>query len=406
MYPDRIVVGGLASQTGPLPAFFAPVLTGAQVYIDMVNDSGGVNGRRIDFAYKLDDQSSPSVDASQARRLVDQDHVFGVVAVATPSFSGATYLASHNVPTFGLNVNPNSQWLAGPSMYGHAGSFTDFTAPVVTAAFLAEQHNVHAAAVLAYNVAQSQQGCQGVLNAFTRYNVPVVFRDTSIPAPATDLHADVTRMKNDGVDMVVSCMDLGGNVLLSNTMQQSGMQGVTNFWFDGYDEQAVQEHAAAMQGAYFLLTHVPFEVTQLYPGVYPGMDQFQAMLKRYAPGTAVSEAAFAGWTSADLFVTGLRAIGRDVTRTRLVETINRISHFTANGAISPVDWRTAHKPVNAPINCTAFVQVQNGHFVPVYGSPASVFSCFPVPPPAHPPVTQVVPLPAGVPPLPAPSGHS
>jgi ABC-type branched-subunit amino acid transport system substrate-binding protein len=108
VYPHRIVVGGLASQTGPLPADFAPVLTGAKVYLDMVDADGGVAGRRIDLAYELDDQSSPSLDASQARALVEQYKVFAVVAVATPSFAGAAYLAAHGVPTFGLNVNPNS----------------------------------------------------------------------------------------------------------------------------------------------------------------------------------------------------------------------------------------------------------------------------------------------------------
>ncbi len=403
VFPDRIVVGGLASQTGPLPAGFAPVLTGAQVYIDMVNDQGGVFGRRIDFAYKADDQSSPSVDASQARKLVDQDHVFAVVAVATPSFSGATYLASHNVPTFGLNVNPNSQWLAGPSMFGNTGSYTDFAGPQLQAAYLAEQHHVRAAAVLSYNVAQSQQGCQSVINSLKQYDVPLVFEDTSIPAPATDLHADVNRMKSKGVDMVASCMDLGGNLLLSNTMQQSGVRGVTQYWFDGYDQAAVKQNAVTMQGVYFLLQHVPFEVSQLYPGVYPGMDQFQAMLKRYAPGTPPSEAALAGWTSADLFVTGLRAVGRDVTRTRVVGAINKLSHYTANQILAPIDWRTGHQVSHGPTVCSAFVQVQGGKFVAVYGTPPSVFSCYPVPNPEHPPINLVVPLPAGVPPLPASS---
>jgi branched-chain amino acid transport system substrate-binding protein len=401
VYPDRIVVGGLASQTGPLPADFAPVLTGAQVYLDMVNDQGGVYGRRIDFSYKEDDQSSPSVDATQARKLVDQDKVFAVVAVATPSFSGATYLASHNVPTFGLNVNPNSQWLAGPSMFGNTGSYTDFAGPQLQGAFLAEQHHVKAAAVLTYNVAQSQQGCQSVINAFRRYDIPLAFEDTSIPAPATDLHADVSRMKSAGVDMVVSCMDVGGNILLSNTMQQSGMRRATQYWFDGYNVGTLQQNAAAMQGVYFLLQHVPFEVTSLYPGVYPGMDQFQAMLRRYAPGTPPSEATLAGWTSADLFVTGLRAVGRDVTRSRVVAALNRISHYTANQILAPIDWRTGHQVSHGPNVCSAFVQVQGTRFVPVYGTPPSVFSCYPVPSPEHPPINLVVPLPAGVPPIPA-----
>ena len=397
--PDEIVVGALASQTGPLPANFAPVITGAQVYLDMVNAAGGVNGRTIRLAYKLDDFSSPSTDASQARTLVDQDHVFAVVAVATPSFTGAGYLASHNVPTFGLNVNPNSQWGAGPSMFGNTGSYTNFAGVQLQAAFLAGQHHVRSASVVAYNVAQSQQGCQGVERAFARYGVPVGFDDTSVPAPAIDLHADVNRMRAAHVDMVASCMDLGGNILLAQTMQQAGISGAVQYWFDGYDPTVLRQFGPVMQGTYFLLSHVPFEVSARTPGRYPGMDEFLATLKRYAPGVAPSEAALAGWTSADLFVTGLRAIGAQVTRTRLVAAINRISAYTADGIEPPVDWRIAHRPSNGPTNCSAFVQVQGNRFVPVYGTPPSVFTCFALRPPATGPVVPVTPLPAGVPPL-------
>jgi len=394
VFANRVIVGSLASETGPLPADFAPVVTGAQAYLDMVNAEGGVDGRRIDLAYKLDDQSSPSIDASQARALVDQDHVFAVVGVATPSFTGGAFLADNDVPTFGENVN--SQWMDGPSLFGHNGSYIDFTSPQVQPAFVAEQHQAHAAAVLAYDVAQSQEGCEGVVNGFERFGVPIVYEDLAVPAPATDLHADVTRMKADGVDMIVSCMDLSGNILLAETMQQEGLSGVTQLWNDGYDESALAQYAPYMQGVYFSEPNVPFEVTKLYPGVYPGMDEFQAALRRYAPGTTPSEAALAGWTSADLFVTGLKSVGRDLTRSRLVSAINKISSFTADGILAPVDWRSAHTS-SGPINCNAFVQVRGGQFVPVYGTPPSVFSCFQTPEPTN-PIRLLSPLPAGVPP--------
>lgn len=400
VFPDRIVLGGLASITGPLPAEFAPVFDGVTAYLDMVNDHGGVNGRRLDFAHKLDDQSSPSVDAAQARSLVDQYHVFSVVGVATPSFTGATYLASHDVPTFGLNVNPNSQWGAGPSMFGSTGSYNDFTSPQLQAAFLAEQHHVHGAAIVSYSLAEAQLGCSTVVSAFRKYGIPIVVDDLSVPAPAADLHADVSRIKASGADFVAACMDLSGNVLLSNTLAQEGVTGVTQYWFDGYSQSALQQFAPTMQGVYLLLQHAPFEVAQLDHGQYPGMDQFEAMLRRYVPGTLPSEAALAGWTSADLFVTGLRSIGRDVSRTRLVHALNRLTAYTADGIEPPIDWTIAHKPIDGPINCTAFVVVRDGHFVPVYGIPPSVFSCFAQPPPAGPPVDTISPLPPGVPPLP------
>ncbi|HYA67472.1 MAG TPA: ABC transporter substrate-binding protein, partial [Acidimicrobiales bacterium] len=79
VFAHRIVIGGLASVTGPLPAEFAPVFDGVTAYVDMTNAQGGVNGRRIDFAYPLDDQSDPLVDVEQAQSLVNQYHVFAVV---------------------------------------------------------------------------------------------------------------------------------------------------------------------------------------------------------------------------------------------------------------------------------------------------------------------------------------
>jgi ABC-type branched-subunit amino acid transport system substrate-binding protein len=396
VYPHRIVVGGLASITGPLPADFAPAIAGAQAYFDWVNAGGGVNGRRIDFAHKLDDQSDPSTDASQARTLIEQDHVFAVVPVATPSFSGGPFLSENDVPTFGLDVNTNADW-AGPSMYGNTGSYTAFTSAQLQAAYLAELHHIRAAALIAYNISQSSEGCRGVANAFHQYGVHIAFEDLAVPVPAFDLHADVARMKSAGVDIVTSCLDVSGDILLSQTMQQDGMTGVIQYWFDGYDESALKTDAAWMQGVYFMLQHLPFEVTQLYPGRYPSMDRFEWALRRYVPGNPPSEAALAGWTSADLFVTGLRAIGRDVTRTRLVAAINKLTLYTAHGLVSPINWRTDHTGVSTIYNCSVFVQVRGHDFVPVYGTPPSVFSCFPVPNPAHGPIEKVVPLPPGVP---------
>jgi branched-chain amino acid transport system substrate-binding protein len=396
VYPRRVVVGGLVSETGPLPALFAPIVTGARAYLDMVNAEGGVAGRRIVLATTLDDQSSPSIDASQARTLIDQDHVFAVLPVATASFTGGKFLAANGVPTFGLNVNP--QWMDGPSLFGNTGSYINFTSPKVQAPFIAQQHHAHAVAVLAYDVAQSEEGCRGMVNGLRKYHVPVAYEDLSIPAPASDLHADVTRMKQAGVDMVVSCMDLGGDVLLSNTMRATGMTGVTQLWLTGYDESAIRQHTSAMQGAYFMEPNVPFEVTRLYPGVYRGMDLFVKTLRKHFPHTMPSETALAGWTSAALFVQGLRMVGRRLTRRRLVHAINTIKSFTAGTILAPVDWRTAHTS-SGPLNCSAFVQAKGKAFVPVYGTPKSVFSCFETPaPPTTKPITLLDPVPAGVPP--------
>jgi ABC-type branched-subunit amino acid transport system substrate-binding protein len=391
---SRIIVGGVASVTGPLPAAFAPIFDGVNAYLDLVNANGGVHGRKIDFAFPLDDGSNPSQDTDQVRTLVEQDHVFAVVGVATPTFAGASYLAANDVPTFGYAVS--TQWAAGPSLYGSEGSYIAFTRPGPEPAYLAEQIHAKAVGILAYNVSGSTQGCEGVAYEMRRFHIPVAYEDISIQAPPVDLTTDVNRMKSAGVDLVASCMDLSGNILLSRTMHQDGMGSVAQYWLNGYDESALRSYASLMQGVYFLIGHVPFESAELTPGKYPGMDLYLKELARYFPKDLPGEASLAGWIDADMFVEGLRLIGRDVSRTRLVHALNSLTDFTADGLVSPIDWRYEHTRLG-PIDCNVYVRALGGHFVPLFGTPRSVFTCFAYPQPAGARQVVVVPPSAGVP---------
>jgi hypothetical protein len=242
-------------------------------------------------------------------------------------------------------------------------------------AFVAQQTHSHAAAVLAYNVAQSSGGCVSVVRGLARYHIATPVIDFSIPYGAATLDADVTRMQQHGVDFVATCMDSTGNVKLSQTLQQHGMGSTVQYWLDGYDRGILDNNRSAYQGVYFLLQQTPFEVTALDPGVYPGIDAFNAAMHRYAPGTTLSGTALAGWVSADLFTQGLRAIGNDVTRTALVRSINRLTAYTAAGAYPPVDWTVAHRAVT-DLDCSAFVRARGLGFVPVFTTRASVYSCY------------------------------
>jgi len=371
--PTSIRVGAMGSFSGFAAPSFAPVTTGAAVYFDQLNASGGIYGRKIIYSPVVDDGTSPSGNTAAAQRLV-QSKVFAVVGVGTPFFTGSSILRSHAVPTFGIQENTNAQW-SGPAMFGAGGSYIASLLPMPQVAYVAQQTHSRAAAVVAYNVAQSSGGCVSVVRALAKFHIRTPVIDFSIPYGAATLDADVTRMQQSGVDFVATCMDSTGDIKLSQTLQQHGMGSAVQYWLDGYDRRILLNNRAAYDGVYFLLQQTPFEVSALHPGVYPGIDAFNQALKRYAPRTTPSGTALAGWVSADLFVQGLRAIGNDVTRTALVRAINRLTAFTANGAYPPVNWKIAHTGVN-DLDCTTFVRAKGDQFVPEFTTPASVYSCF------------------------------
>ena len=182
---SSIIVGGVASLTGPIPADFAPIFDGVSAYFEMVNASGGIDGRQIEFRYPLDDGSNPSQDTDQVRTLVEQDHVFAVVGVGTPSFAGASYLAANSVPTFGYAVS--TDWADGNSLFGSEGSYIAFTRPGPEPAYLAEQLHAKAVGILAYNVSGSQAGLPGSRLRAAPISRPGRVRGPLDPGPASRL---------------------------------------------------------------------------------------------------------------------------------------------------------------------------------------------------------------------------
>ena len=79
-----IKIGNLAPYSGPASAYSAFAKTEA-AYMRMLNDRGGINGRKIQFI-SYDNTYSPAKAVEQARKLVEQDEVLAIFqAVGTPS---------------------------------------------------------------------------------------------------------------------------------------------------------------------------------------------------------------------------------------------------------------------------------------------------------------------------------
>ena len=76
----EILLGGSNSFSGPL-AFTGTQLTrfGVDLYFRVLNDAGGVHGRRIRTIY-YDDAYRPQDAVANTRKLVEQDKIFAVIA--------------------------------------------------------------------------------------------------------------------------------------------------------------------------------------------------------------------------------------------------------------------------------------------------------------------------------------
>jgi ABC-type branched-subunit amino acid transport system substrate-binding protein len=94
----EIKIGNIMPYSGPASAYGTIGKTEA-AYFKMINDAGGINGRKINFI-SYDDAYSPPKTVEQARKLVESDEVLFIFnALGTPSNSAIhKYMNSKKVP--------------------------------------------------------------------------------------------------------------------------------------------------------------------------------------------------------------------------------------------------------------------------------------------------------------------
>ena len=94
----EIKIGTTTPYSGPASAYSAGAVS-ATAYFAMINEKGGVNGRKINFI-SLDDAYSPPKTVEQIRRLIESDEVlFLVNPVGTATnMSVVKYINQKKVP--------------------------------------------------------------------------------------------------------------------------------------------------------------------------------------------------------------------------------------------------------------------------------------------------------------------
>jgi ABC-type branched-subunit amino acid transport system substrate-binding protein len=374
--PAPIIVGSLSTASGPLASTFGQVVDGVEAYFDYINAHGGVDNRKIDLEYQADDSGSPTDDTTQARNLVEQDHVFAVVGVGTPFFTGASFFAAEGTPVFGYVVSQD--WNDHPDLFGAYGSYLDYAEVKPGLVDIAQTLKAKSVAVVAYDIAaQSEDACAAVVAGLKTAGVHVGFQDLAFGLGANPT-ADVLSMKAAHADFLISCMEGSDNLAFEQAMQQNGMTDIHTLWLQGYDRDYLKQDPADMVGAIFLEQHVPFEAATQFPGKYPAMAQYLKTMARYEPKWTYNDLAFQGYLNAVQFVQGLReeaATGKPLTQADLIASINREKAFTG-GLTTPVNWSTAHDQPGTVL-CASLIEVEKGDVLRVIDVQKNdeVFAC-------------------------------
>ena len=334
---------------------FKGAQVGTQAYLDYVNSTGGVNGRKLTLdnaddgftgaGNKQATQNALQNDFALVGNFSLEDSFGGAVLAQNPGFPDVSQVldnATNKLPNVYSPIPLADGWASGPMNY----YYKKFTADAS-----------HAGAFLADSPSATQTW-QGEKYVAERAGFKFVSEQT-YATTQTDFNQQVIAMRNAGVKIIF--MDqMPSNYASSvlKALQQQNFHPQVLLGAATYSNQLIPQSggAANVNGAYLsqnLALYLGTDQTAV-----PVVGTFLHWVQVASPGFSPDLFTAYGWLSADLFVQGLKNAGSNPSRGSLLQALGKVTSFDGNGFNAPSNPST-----KTPPHCYLIATVTNGQFV-------------------------------------------
>jgi branched-chain amino acid transport system substrate-binding protein len=348
-----IVVGALGSFTGAGGSSTASGEVLLQDWVQATNASGGINGHPVK-AIILDDQNSPSVALSNAKQLVDQDHVIAVLDLSEDQESTwAPAVDAAGVPVIGQAESP--VFGTDPNFYPTGTTVVPLIWGELKAASL--KHVTGLAAFYCAEIASCSQTVPLVTAVGAPLGVKLKY-SAKVSSSAASYTPQCLGAKNAGANGGTAVVAGQTGLLLAESCAAQGFKPV---WVTTGGEMTTPWLTQpAVNGAIGNVQDVPW-----FDNSIPATKFMQASIKTYSPSLPTSSSfganATQAWAAAVVFgaVATTGGIGPNSTPAQLITALHHVSGNNFGGVTPPLTY-TAGKPTTVP--CSFVVGISNGNW--------------------------------------------
>ncbi|MDO9712400.1 ABC transporter substrate-binding protein [Paracraurococcus lichenis] len=315
----EIRIGNTASYSGPASAYGTIARTEA-AYFRMVNDQGGIAGRKIAFL-SYDDGYSPPKTVEQVRRLVEQDKVACIFQnIGTAANSAIVrYLNQRKVPHLfvGSGADKWGNYQDTPWTIGWQPSYR--TEAQIYLKMVRQEAPQARIAVLYQNDDFGKDYLVGLRDLLgDRYDQVVRAASYEVTDPTID-------------SQVLSLQATGAEVFISATTPKFAAQAIRKVYDIGWQPRlhflsnvsisvaAVMVPAGAEKGTGVITSAYLKDPTDPSWAEDPGMNAWRDFMRRWYPEGELTDAGnIFGYGIAATMTQVLRQCGRDLSRERLM----------------------------------------------------------------------------------------
>jgi branched-chain amino acid transport system substrate-binding protein len=345
----EIKLGQTMPYSGPLSALGA--YGRAQVaYYKMVNDEGGINGRKVTLS-SLDDGYSPPKTVEQTRKLVEQDGVLAIVSsMGTPANSAIyKYLNERHVPQLFI-ASGASRWRDyKTSPWTLSGTMNYVTEGHIYAQYILRNRPNAKIAVLYQNDDFGKDYLNGLKEGLGDH-VNMIVAEASYETTDSSVDSQIISLKESGADTLAD-FSLGKFASLTiRTVYELD-------WKPQHFIPSVSNSIGAVLTPAGIERSIGIYSAQVFKaaadpqwGNDPGFKEWLAFMHNYLPSADINDAIYViGYTTAQLTAQALKQSGDDLTRENLMHQATDFKSFRPDMTLpgitvttSPTDYDAFH----------------------------------------------------------------
>jgi ABC-type branched-subunit amino acid transport system substrate-binding protein len=357
---SEIKIGNVEAYSGPASAYGVIGKT-EDAYFKMINENGGVNGRKINFI-SYDDGYSPPKTVEQTRKLIESDEVLFVFnALGTPTQTAVQkYHNSKKVPQLFVatgaskwNDPKDFPWTMGfqPSYRVEARIFAKY--------ILKTKPNAKVAIFYA-NDDFGKDYVAGIKDIFGSNASKLIIAEESYETTEPSIDSHIVKLKGTGADVVINISTPKFAAQAIKKMAELEWKPMHLMTDVSISIGAVMKPAGLEASEGVLSATYLKDASDAQWASDPGMKKFLAFIDKYMPGANISDTNLVyGYTAAQTMVKVLTQCGDDLTRENVMKQAASLKDFTPDTLLPGIKINTGPTDF-APIEQLQMMQFKGG----------------------------------------------
>lgn len=322
----EIRIAAWGPQTGPAAPWGA-VARGSKLMFDIVNEEGGINGRKIKF-FVRDDQYNPSQTVAGVKELVERYGIFAFVGGVGTACCQSVYkmLLENKIIWISPCSGARSFWDPhNPYLWNIWVSYEDDAS--ILAKFAVEKKKYKKIAMLYNNDDFGLDALDAVKYRLSKYKLEPV---AALPVEPTerDLSSQVAKLKASGAEAVISfCAPTQAAIALRTSVSQ----GFRPQWFHSYNlsdyplMNKITDGLWTKEGVITSSFFIPPFADQ------PLINKYRAAQKRLAPTERWGIFYQAGIVVAEPLVAAMKKAGKNLSTEAVKKELDSLKNFQGVG---------------------------------------------------------------------------